>query len=45
MMKKSNGLKNIEPRFQRIVIKVGSNVITKNDGSVNEWRILPLVEE
>jgi hypothetical protein len=38
-MKKSNELKNIEPKFERNVIKVGSNVITKKDGSVNEWRI------
>ena len=44
-MNKSNRLKNIETKFKRIVIKVGSNVITKNDGSINGWRISRLVEE
>jgi glutamate 5-kinase len=44
-MSKSDGLKNIAPKFRRIVIKVGSNVLTRNDGSVNEWRISRLVED
>jgi glutamate 5-kinase len=44
-MSKSDGLKNIEPKFKRIVIKVGSNVLTRNDGSVNEWRISRLAED
>jgi glutamate 5-kinase len=38
-------LKNIKPKFNRIAIKVGSNVITRNDGSLNDGRILRLVED
>ena len=44
-MRKSDGMKYIEPRFKRIVIKVGSNVITGNDGTINEWRISQLVQD
>jgi glutamate 5-kinase len=40
-----NKLKNSEPKFRRIAIKVGSNVITQTDGSLNEGRILRLVED
>ena len=32
-------------RFSRIVVKVGSNVITKSDGSLNDERILRIVED
>jgi glutamate 5-kinase len=38
-------LKSIEPKFNRIAIKVGSNVITQSDGSLNDGRILRLVED
>jgi len=38
-------LKNDKPIFNRIAIKVGSNVITKSDGSLNESRILRIVED
>jgi glutamate 5-kinase len=38
-------LKNGKPNFHRIAIKVGSNVITQADGSLNEGRILRLVED
>jgi len=38
-------LKNSNPDFNRIVIKVGSNVITQSDGSLNEGRILRIVED
>jgi glutamate 5-kinase len=38
-------LKNIKPEFNRIAIKVGSNVITQSDGSLNDGRILRLVED
>ena len=38
-------MKNIKPEFSRIAIKVGSNVITKSDGSLNDGRILRLVED
>jgi glutamate 5-kinase len=41
----NNELKNSKPKFKRIAIKVGSNVITQNDGSLNEGRILRLVED
>jgi glutamate 5-kinase len=37
-------LKNVKPTFDRVAVKVGSNVITKPDGSLNETRILRLVE-
>jgi len=38
-------LKNGKPEFTRITVKVGSNVITQNDGSLNEGRILRIVED
>lgn len=41
----SNRLKNNKPDFNRIAIKVGSNVITQPDGSLNDGRILRLVED
>jgi glutamate 5-kinase len=40
-----NKLKNVKPEFNRITIKVGSNVITQKDGSLNEGRILRIVED
>jgi glutamate 5-kinase len=41
----SNKLKNSKPDFKRIAIKVGTNVITQADGSLNDGRILRLVED
>ena len=41
----SNNLKNRIPEFNRITIKVGSNVITQSDGSLNQGRILRIVED
>jgi glutamate 5-kinase len=38
-------LKNSTPDFNRIAIKVGSNVITQSDGSLNDARILRIVED
>lgn len=38
-------LKTSKPDFSRIAIKVGSNVITQADGSLNDGRILRLVED
>ena len=38
-------MKNDKPKFNRIAIKVGSNVITQPDGSLNESRILRIVED
>ncbi len=38
-------LKNTGPEFNRITIKVGSNVITQCDGSLNIGRILRIVED
>jgi glutamate 5-kinase len=38
-------MKNSKPDFNRIAIKVGSNVITQSDGSLNDGRILRLVED
>jgi glutamate 5-kinase len=38
-------LKNFKTKFNRIAIKVGSNVITQNDGSLNTGRMLRLVED
>ncbi|MDR2888180.1 MAG: glutamate 5-kinase [Bacteroidales bacterium] len=38
-------MKNTEPVFNRVAIKVGSNVITKADGSLNEARMLRIVED
>lgn len=31
--------------FKRIAVKVGSNVITKTDGTLDTWRISRLVED
>ncbi len=38
-------MKNISPKFSRLAIKIGSNVIAKSDGSLNTGRMLRLVEE
>jgi glutamate 5-kinase len=38
-------LKNIRPGFERIAVKVGSNVITQSDGSLSDARILRIVED
>lgn len=38
-------MKNSKPKFSRITVKVGSNVITRSDGSLNDGRILRLVED
>lgn len=38
-------MKNVRPEFSRITIKVGSNVITRSDGSLNDERILRIVED
>jgi glutamate 5-kinase len=38
-------LKNNKARFERIAIKVGTNVITQSDGSIHDGRILRLVED
>jgi glutamate 5-kinase len=38
-------LKNIKQEFNRIAIKIGSNVITLDDGSLNTGRMLRLVED
>jgi glutamate 5-kinase len=38
-------LKNNKQKFNRIAIKVGTNVITQSDGSLNDGRILRLVED
>jgi glutamate 5-kinase len=38
-------LKIFNPKFSRIAIKVGSNVITQTDGSLNDGRILRIVED
>ncbi|MEI6049175.1 MAG: glutamate 5-kinase [Bacteroidota bacterium] len=35
----------MKPKFNRIAVKVGSNVITQSDGSLNERRILSIVED
>ena len=35
----------MKPKFNRVAIKVGSNVITKSDGSLNEARMLRIVED
>jgi glutamate 5-kinase len=42
---KSNKLKNSKSKFNRITVKVGSNVITLPDGSLNSWRMSRLVQE
>lgn len=38
-------LKNRKREFSRITIKVGSNVVTNDDGSLNTWRISRIVED
>ena len=38
-------MKKTDSKFNRIAIKVGSNVITQSDGSLNDGRILRLVED
>jgi len=38
-------LKNVRPEFSRITVKIGSNVITRSDGSLNDERILRIVED
>lgn len=38
-------MKNNSPKFGRITVKVGSNVITESDGSLSDGRILRLVED
>ena len=38
-------MKNSKPIFKRVAIKVGTNVITQSDGSLNDGRILRLVED
>lgn len=41
----SNKLKNPDWKYNKIAIKVGSNVITQNDGSLNVGRMLRIVED
>ena len=38
-------MKSNKPKFDRIAIKVGSNVITQADGSLNSSRMLRIVED
>ncbi|MCX6327413.1 MAG: glutamate 5-kinase [Bacteroidia bacterium] len=38
-------MKSSKPKFNRIAIKIGSSVITQSDGSLNDSRILRLVED
>ncbi|HOU03106.1 MAG TPA: glutamate 5-kinase [Bacteroidales bacterium] len=38
-------MKNLKAQFERIAIKIGSNVIAQSDGSLNTTRMLRLVEE
>lgn len=38
-------MKNIAQRFNRIAVKVGSNVITRSDGTLNTGRMLRIVED
>ncbi|MGE5419414.1 MAG: glutamate 5-kinase [Chloroflexota bacterium] len=38
-------MKNGKPEFKRVTIKVGSNVVTQCDGSLNIGRILRIVED
>ena len=38
-------MNNIEARFKRIAVKVGSNVVTQSDGSLNIGRMLRIVED
>jgi glutamate 5-kinase len=41
----NSNLKNGKLQFTRITVKVGSNVITQSDGSLNQGRILRIVED
>lgn len=38
-------LKNRKKEFSRVAIKIGSNVVTMDDGSLNTWRISRIVED
>jgi len=38
-------LKNRKREFRRITVKIGSNVVTMDDGSLNTWRISRIVED
>jgi len=38
-------LKKRKKEFSRITVKVGSNVLTNDDGSLNTWRISRIVED
>ena len=38
-------MKSYKPKFNRVAIKVGSNVITQSDGSLNSGRMLRIVED
>jgi glutamate 5-kinase len=40
-----DNLKSGQSKFKRIAVKVGSNVITQPDGSLNSWRMSRLVQE
>jgi glutamate 5-kinase len=42
---KDNKLESWENNNKRIAVKVGSNVVTQPDGSLNSWRISRLVED
>jgi glutamate 5-kinase len=44
-LKRTDKLKNIKAKFNRIAIKVGSNVIAQADGSLNSGRMLRIVED
>ncbi|MGQ9620406.1 MAG: glutamate 5-kinase [Bacteroidales bacterium] len=41
----NNELKKRKKEFSRITVKVGSNVLTNDDGSLNTWRISRIVED
>ncbi|HQG37001.1 MAG TPA: glutamate 5-kinase [Bacteroidales bacterium] len=38
-------LKNRKSEFSRITVKIGSNVVTQDDGTLNNWRISRIVED
>jgi glutamate 5-kinase len=38
-------LKNANPGFRRVTVKIGSNVITGRDGTLDTGRILRIVED
>jgi glutamate 5-kinase len=42
---KNNNLKSPERKYKRIAIKVGSNVVTREDGTLNTGRMLRIVED